>query len=272
MASTGQAQKYAAAWEAGLYDGFSEKTSARDSTPLLEGLIARLHSLNKTRFHSLNKDGVNLYQEGISLAKEEVVLSKERLPTHVLEAGAGLGSHAIRLVQEGFLVIANEYCETAAREIRRKRAQLPEHSQSRLKIIGGDILDCLRAQEEELIAGFYAHSVFHTFSAAERKLLYDEIRKIQPLDGILAISFKADGDYVQNSEGVIIEQTEVGRIVTDSAGGISRLFVTNPAPLAEELSNAGYSILNTYQWDALNIDDKTPLKSRKFVGLLAKKK
>ena len=244
MAITGQAQKYVAAWEAGLYEGFSERTSARHSTPLLEGLISNLQNLGE-----------------------------DRELTRVLEAGVGLGSHALRLVQEGFLVIANEYCETATNEILRKIAKLSQSSQIRIKVAHGDILDCLRAQEYGSVAGFYAHSVFHTFSPKERRELYAEIGNVQPIGGIIAVSFKAEGDYVQNMSGTTSERSEAGLVITDYAGGISRLFVTDITPLVREFLDAGYRVLNTYKWDIPKKkgDVENPLEFRKFVGLLAKK-
>lgn len=241
MPPTGQAQRYAQAWETGLYEGFSERTSAKDSTPLLEGLIATL---------------------------QPTVTEKSGL---VLEAGAGLGSHSIRLVREGFLVIANEYSNLAVREIRHKKDQLILPAQARLQIAPGDILDCLKDLDENSIAGFYAHSLVHTFSEDERKKLYTEIRRVQPQEGIIAVSFKAEGDYVQNENGNSVKQTEAGPVITDYAGRISRLFVTNTLPLVKELQDADYRIINTYWWDVPK-EGTNPPESRKFVGLIAKKR
>ncbi|GEM_PF-2356368 len=229
MPPLGQPQKYAQAWETGLYNGFSERTSARDSTPLLERLIAGLTSdLKKLGSRKLNEN---------------------ETPALILEAGAGLGSHALRLVQEGFSVIANEYSELAAREIHHKRDQLTPSAQARLQIAKGDILDCLRSLAEESIAGFYAHSLVHTFSEDERKLLYTEIRRVQPQGGIIAVSFKAYGDYVQNEKGNGVKPTEAGPVISDHAGRISRLFVTDPFPLIRELQDADYQVFDTYWWD-----------------------
>lgn len=252
MPPLGQAQKYAQAWEIGLYHGFSERTIARYSTPLLEGLITNLQRLS-------NRD-----------------LGEKENPVQILEAGAGLGSHALRLVQEGFSVIANEYSELAVREINHKKDQLTLSAQARLQIIQGDILDYLKSLAEESIAGFYAHSLIHTFSEDERKRLYAEIRRVQPWEGIVAVSFKADGDYVQNEEGNSIKQTEAGPVITDHAGKISRLFVTNIHPLVRELEDADYQVFKIYRWDVPktsieNIENENKTDYRKFVGLIAKK-
>ncbi len=241
MPPTGQAQRYAQAWEIGLYGGFSERTSAKDSTPLLEGLIATLQPTVTER------------------------------PKVVLEAGAGLGSHALHLVQGSFSVIANEYSEIAVREIWHKRDRLPLPAQVRLQIAPGDILDCLKDLDENSIAGFYAHSLVHTFSEDERKQLYAEIRRVQPQGGIIAVSFKASGDYVQNENGNSVKQTEAGPVITDYAGRISRLFVIDTLPLVKELQDADYQVINTYWWDVPK-EGTDPPESRKFVGLIAKKR
>ncbi len=251
MPPLGQPQKYAQAWETGLYNGFSERTSARDSTPLLDGLIANLQKVNPK----------------INSRK----LSERETPSLILEAGAGLGSHALRLVQEGFSVIANEYSELAAREIQHKKDRLTLSLQDRLQVARGDILDYLRTVGEGSIAGFYAHSLLHTFSDDERKRLYAEVRRVQPEGGIVAISFKAEGDYVQNKEGNTLKQTEAGPVITDLAGRINRLFVTNTFPLVRELEDANYQVFNIYRWDVPKKSIKNKRDYRKFVGLIAKK-
>ena len=250
MPPTGQAQRYAQVWEIGLYEGFSENTSARDSTPLLEELIANLQK-----------------QRNIQLGER----GEKGIPIPVIEAGAGLGSHALRLVQEGFSVIANEYSELATREIEHKRGLLTLPAQARLQIAQGDILDCLRTLAEESIAGFYAHSLLHTFSDDERKRLYAEIKRVQPRGGIIAVSFKAHGDYVQNENGNSIKQTEAGPVITDHAGRISRLFVTNTSPLVRELEDADYQVFDTYWWDVPKNNPENKIEYRKFVGLIAQK-
>ena len=114
------------------------------------------------------------------------------------------------------------------------------------------------------------HSLLHTFSEEERELLYSKIRRVQPPGGMIAISFKAEGDYVQNENGNSIKPTEAGPVITDHAGRISRLFVTNTLPLVKELQDTDYQVINTYRWDVPK-EGTNPPKFRKFVGLIAQK-
>ncbi|MBS3121909.1 class I SAM-dependent methyltransferase [Candidatus Woesearchaeota archaeon] len=243
MISTGQAEKYARSWEQGTY-GAEDESPLQETTPLLESFITHLQR----------------YRQSMS-----------KVPL-VLEGGAGSGDHAIRLVQNGFLVIANEYSEVAtARILQRGNARLPKCTKTRLQVAQGDIVRYLREQESRSLMGFYANSVLHTFSQEERSALYTAVHRVQPQGGLVAVSFKAEGDSVQY-KGEFREETEAGKIVEDLIG-INRLFVRNPEPLIEELTKAGYKHLETFAWNvvkyiAVNTYD---LGERKFIGFLAQK-
>ncbi|MBI2665415.1 hypothetical protein HYX12_02220 [Candidatus Woesearchaeota archaeon] len=242
--ATGQAERYAQSWQEGTYGGRGE-SSVQGSTPLLESFIEHL------------KRGDEL---------------DSRVPI-VFEGGAGSGDHSIRLVQEGFYVIANEYSGVAATRIHEKaRNQLGRCTIGKLAVAKGDIVRWLREKDLTHLDGFYANSLLHTFSAEERLTIYEAVHRIQPSGGLIAVSFKAEGDGVQH-EGKNIDETEAGDIVEDKIG-ISRLFVRNPEPLIEELARAGYKHLETLTWDvpkyiAVRTYDSSP---RKFVGLLVQKK
>ncbi|MBI2147332.1 class I SAM-dependent methyltransferase [Candidatus Woesearchaeota archaeon] len=242
---TGQAEIYAKSWERGTYGAATEDGLTQQETPLLETFIKNLH----------------WYQQ----SRGDYVL-------RVLEAGAGSGDHSIRLAREGFFVDANELTEVATRRIRRRGHQLlPCSLQSRLRTVQGDITEHLGQRAAESLAGFYANSVLHTFSAEERLSLYKAVHNIQPQGGLLAISFKAQGDTVQG-RGEVLEKTNAGDIVRDCLG-ISRLFVEDPAPLIDELLRVGYSHLGTNRWDVERYIAKKdyPDGVRKFIGFLAEK-
>jgi len=243
MISTGQAKKYAQSWHEGTY-GAKDESPPQGTTPLLERFITHLQRYKQSTF---------------------------KVPL-VLEGGAGSGDHAIRLVQEGFFVIANEYSEVAAARIRQRAdAMLSECVKAKLQVVQGDVMGCLEGQKSRSLMGFYANSVVHTFSPEERSALYRAVYRVQPQCGLVAVSFKANGDGVQY-KGDSRTETEAGEIVRDQFG-INRLFVRNPGPLIEELARAGYRHLETFAWDvkkyiAVNAYDPGV---RKFIGFLAEK-
>ena len=239
----GQAELFAQSWKDGTY-GERGESPLQGSTPLLESFIGYL---------------------------KKKVQSDSRVPI-VFEGGAGSGDHAIRLVQEGCYVIANEYSGVAATRIHEKgRSQLSRCDRTNLVVAQGDVLGWLRKKDLTPLDGFYANSVLHTFSPEERSAIYQAVHKIQPKGGVIAVSFKADGDGVQEG-GIIREETKAGTVVEDKLG-IGRLFVRNSEPLIEELVRAGYNHLETFTWDvAQYIAVKNyHAGTRKFVGFLAQK-
>ena len=244
MTGTGFAKTYADLWAAGTYGQSPDEASSQQATPLLEALIERL----RRRASRI-----------------------DRTP-HIFEGGAGSGDHAILLTRAGFLVTANEYNGIAIARIQQKKASLPEPS--KLKVVQGDVLDCIRIQEERSLSGFYANSLVHTFSPEQRRTLYHEINRAEDLNGIIAVSFKADGDAVQSVQSTAngARRTEAGSIIVDEYG-IERLFVSDPRPLIRELSIAGYKTTCICSW---SVADYIAVKgynrgTRRFIGLLAEK-
>ena len=241
MTGTGQGNTYAKLWENGTYGAPDRGSPSQGRTPLLDVLIERLHQQ----------------------------LGATSLIPHVFEGGAGSGDHALLLAQEGFRVTANEYNRTGVERIERRKLTLS--NPSLLRTIEGDVLHCISAQEAHSIDGFYANSLLHTFSAEERVLLYRGVHKTQSDRGVLAVSFKAQGDTLQRT-GIIREETEAGPIVVDDQG-IRRLFVTNPEPLMRELNTAGYRVVRTCRWNIERYIAVTTyvLGARKFIGFFAER-
>lgn len=241
---TGQAKIYAQSWEQGTYGAATEDGLVQHGTPLLETFIQHLKQ----------------YQE-----------SRDARLLRVLEGGAGSGDHSIRLAKEGFQVEANELTDVATGRIRRRGNQLPCSLRSRFRTVKGDITEYLEQQKAESLAGFYANSVLHTFSADERLALYKAVHNAQPRGGLVAVSFKAQGDAVQY-RGEVLERTDAGDIVKDCLG-ISRIFVEDLDPLINELSRVGYKHLETSRWDVETYiaQQDYPDGTRKFIGFLAQK-
>ena len=244
--ATGQAELYEGAWSAGLYGGYGEGTDVHRTTPLLNTLIERL----------LGQSGANT-------------------PSRVFEGGSGSGDHAVTLARAGFAVLANEYSPVAAAKIvSRTTDGSINGSGGTIVVAQGDILECLRGQEPGSFDGFYSSSVFHTFNPKERLSVYGAVYNVQPVGGLLAVSFKAAGDYVQDVAGHLERHTDAGAVCADEAGGISRLFVHNSKPLIEELERSGYDLVRAYDWavprEEVSGDGAT--QYRKFVGFLACKK
>ncbi len=143
---TGQAERYAQSWEQGTYGAATDDGVIQHGTPLLGTFVEHLKRYRESRDARLLR---------------------------VLEAGAGSGDHSIRLALEGFLVDANELTEVATRRIWRRGNQiLPCSLQSRLRAVQGDVADYLGQQPAESLAGFYANSVLHTFSADWRSYFF----------------------------------------------------------------------------------------------------
>lgn len=241
-----EAEWFNEVWKQKLYDGFSNGTEGQVTTLFLDALLEQLHN----------------YQ----------------LP-HVIEGGAGSGDHSFTLARRGCQVTAVEYSETAVDIIKDRKQALPCSYRNRITVIQGDLLKYLRdntgnSTEDSVknAQALYANSVLHFFSPDERTVVYERVRTLLLPNGLLAVSFKAEGDALQ-SRGEIVGENDIGVLVRGGEGDhIPRLFVRNPKELAKEIEQAGYVVPDNaiYQWKVKGYN--YPGEEGKFVGFLAVKR
>ena len=230
-----EAKRFDAVWKNGKYDGFSSGTDGQESTPLLEAMLKRLHD------------------------------SPEIWP-HVIEGGAGSGDHSFTLARNGCRVTAVEYSEKAANRIKDRKQAQPCSYRDMITVVQNDLFRYLRNGAENAQA-FYANSVLHFFKPDERYEVYARIRELQPKDGLIAVSFKAEGDALQ-SRGEQVGEIEAGVLVRSREDDITRLFVRNPIALAREIEQVGYLVPDSaiHQWDVQGYNHQG--EAGKFVGFL----
>jgi trans-aconitate methyltransferase len=217
-------------WRRGTYAGFSQNTSGQGATPFLDAFV-----------HAVKELGAR--------------------PSRVVELGAGSCDHAMRCALEGFETTAVEYSDVA---VTSARERLVDRSNGRLRIVQGDLFAFTR-QLDRSLAGLYANSVFHFLSSHQRREQYRIIRDALVDHGVLAISFKAQGDALQK-RGPVVEHTLAGPVV-EGDDKIRRLFVTNVDALADEMRDDGYIVQDVIRWSVP--DYNIASESGEFVGLLA---
>ncbi|PIN76889.1 hypothetical protein COV17_00580 [Candidatus Woesearchaeota archaeon CG10_big_fil_rev_8_21_14_0_10_36_11] len=234
-----EAERFDIVWKKGKYDGFSSGTNGEVTTPFLELLLGTLQTYSA------------------------------RLP-HVIEGGAGSGNHSFTLARRGCRVTSVEYSGAAADKIKARKQAQPCSYRDRITVVQGDLLGYLQNGAESALA-FYANSVLHFFSADERAELYERVRGLQPARGLIAVSFKAEGDALQ-SRGDVIEEIEAGVLVKSREDDITRLFVRNPGALAREIEQAGYLVPDSaiHQWEVQGYNHQG--EAGKFVGFLGVKR
>jgi len=231
------AEVFGTLWAGGAY-AFSHGTEGQNSTPFLEAVI----------------DQMRLMRDGKSLK--------------VIEGGAGAGYHSIRLAQEhGVDVTAVEYVPDAVQLIRDNLDGVKLGEGSSLNIEQGELLAYLKGQPPNSCDIFYANSLLHLFTEDARKAVLNELSHIQPEGGIVAVSFKAEGDVLQ-SKGQVVERKPYG-VIVEADYGAKRLFVTDPYKLMPEFEAAGYKVLGLHTWDVLGYNIHG--EHSKFVGFLAQK-
>lgn len=226
---------FARVWKDGMYRGFSKGTSAQDSTPLLTALI---DALTQSRANELS----------------------------VIEGGAGSGDHSITLARQGYRVTAVEYSKHVASNLRERIVHLDD---LKITVVQGDVIDYLKSLSVGSCDAFYANSLFHIYTSEDRVVAYKRLQRIQPQGGLIAVSFKAEGDVLQN-HGEVISRTEAG-VIVHVDDGIDRLFVSNPDTLIREIKLVDYSVSpdNVFRWEVpgYNYDGEIG----KFIGFLARK-
>jgi trans-aconitate methyltransferase len=218
-------------WSRGTYAGFSQNTSGQGATPFLDSFVDAVKQLGAT-------------------------------PSRVVELGAGSCDHAMRCALEGFATTAVEYSAVA---VTSARERLLERSEGRLEIVQADLFAFTGTMAKSCLAGLYANSVFHFLSSKERREQYRSIRGALVERGVLAVSFKAQGDALQ-PRGSVVENTPAGPIV-QGEDEIRRLFVTNIDVLADEMRDEGYCVQDVIRWSVP--DYNIASESGEFVGLLA---
>ncbi|MDB4933638.1 MAG: hypothetical protein JWP87_610 [Labilithrix sp.] len=218
-------------WSRGTYAGFSQNTSGQGATPFLDAFVSAVKKLG---------------------AK----------PSRVVELGAGSCDHAMRCALEGFETTAVEYSAVA---VTSARERLLHRSEGRLAIVQADLFAFTRKMISRSLTGLYANSVFHFLSSHERREQYRIIRDALIEHGVLAVSFKAEGDALQK-RGSVVEDTPAGPVVKGD-DEIRRLFVTNSDALADELRDEGYTVQDVIRWTVP--DYNIASESGAFVGLLA---
>jgi hypothetical protein len=218
-------------WRRGEYSGFSQNTRGESSTPFLDAFLDQVKALSA------------------------------KAP-RLVELGAGSCDHALRCALEGFPTTAVEYSGVAVEAARDRMRRYPNLA---LEIVQADLLAFTAQLAPNLLAGLYANSVFHFLSPDQRRTQYRTARGALVERGVLAISFKAQGDALQR-RGSVVEETAAGAVV-QGEDGIRRLFVTHVEALADEMREEGYTVQRVIHWSVpgYNISNE----SGEFVGLLA---
>jgi trans-aconitate methyltransferase len=220
-------------WRRGTYSGFSRDTGGERSTPFLESFLGELKALG-------------------------------RGAGKIVELGAGCCDHALRLAREGFPTTAVEYSSVAVAAAKERARRHPDFP---LEIVQADLFAFTAQLVPNELAGLYANSVFHFLSPDHRRRLYRAVRRALVNRGVIAISFKAQGDALQ-PRGSVVEETAAGAVV-EGDDGIRRLFVARVEALADEMRDEGYTIQRSIQWSVpgYNVADGRG----EFVGLLARR-
>jgi hypothetical protein len=218
-------------WRRDTYRGFSRNTCGESSTPFLDAFVREVRAVGVER-------------------------------PSVVELGAGSCDHAMRCALEGFDTTAVEYSAFA---VELARGRFGERSDLRLKIVQADLLAFTATLVVHTVAGVYANAVFHFLSREERRGQYRVIRRALVDHGLLAISFKAQGDALER-RGAVVEETAAGAVVRGD-DSIRRLFVANVDVLADEMRDEGYAIRSVVHWSVPNYN--VAHESGEFVGLLA---
>ena len=219
-------------WNQDVYQGFSRDTPGAATTPFLETFIS------------------------------EVRQSSPNRPPHVLELGAGACDHALRCAMEGLRVTAVEYSQSAtvrAREVLTLRPDLD------MRIVRDDLFAVTADLQHGCLNGLYANSVFHFLSAEERREQYRHIHRALAPQGVLAVSFKAEGDALQR-RGCVVAQTPAG-VVVRGDDGIDRLFVRRIDMLCRELQDCGFFLHDVIRWSVANYNITD--EPGHFVGFVA---
>lgn len=200
-------------------------------------------------------------------------LESRTKPRIVIEAAAGSGDHTLALASqvEHTHVYAIDTDPKATASMRTKLAESIYQFKvgSRVVVETGDIFGHLnrRKRQRRPLDAFYANSFVHVLPLAERRRLYATISELQPKGGLIAVSFKAEGDAMQG-RGLPAGEDERGVYETDRYG-LRRLFVRDTLPLQQELRWAGYSVLRTESWSTPDYDIRGEVG--RFVGFLAQK-
>ncbi len=254
--STQKAELFNNIWSFGKYAGFSDGTNGQNTTIFLEALIDRLEELNGSQRNLRNlRDSRD---------------SMDSLLPHVIEGGAGSGNHSLALASRGYRVTSVEYSEVAVDRIRESIRLLPAACSKQITVVRKDLLGYLD-NGAETAQGFYANSVLHFFDTGERAEVYNNVYRLLTPGGLLAVSFKAEGDALQR-RGVPERETEAGVLVRDTTDNVTRLFVNNPQAIAREMENAGYIVPENaiYSWEVNGYN--YPHEAGKFFGFIGSKK
>lgn len=225
------AQLYEDVWRRGTYSGFSHNTRGESTTPFLEAFLREVKTL-------------------------------EVKSPSVVELGAGSCDHAMRCAREGIRTTAVEYSRVAVDAARERARHYPDLE---LEIIQADLASFTSGLPRGQLTGLYANAVFHFLTEEQRRKQYRVVREALVERGVLAISFKAHGDALEE-RGSIVENTRAGALV-EGEDRIRRLFVANPHALAAEMRGEGYSIRQVIHWSVpgYNIAGESGV----FVGILA---
>jgi trans-aconitate methyltransferase len=227
------AELYEDVWRRGTYSGFSHNTCGQRATPFLDAFLD---------------------------AVKEVGADAPR----IVELGAGSCDHALRCALSGFPTTAVEYSAVAVAAARERAQQYPDIP---LEIVQADLFAFTAKLTGRRLAGAYANAVFHFLSADQRRSQYRALGSALVERGVLAISFKAQGDALQR-RGSVAEETAAGPVVKGD-DGICRLFVAEVDVLGHEMRGEGFSVRRVIRWSVP--DYNFPAESGEFVGLLAER-
>jgi hypothetical protein len=225
------AELYDDVWRRGTYSGFSHDTCGQSSTPFLDAFLKAVKELGA---HA----------------------------PRIVELGAGSCDHSVRCALSGLPTTAVEYSGVAVAAARDRAQRYPDIP---LEIVQADLFAFTAKLTAGQLAGAYANAVFHFLSAEQRRGQYRVLRGALVERGVLAISFKAEGDALQR-RGSVAQETAAGPVVKGD-DGICRLFVVDVDALAHEMRDEGYSVRRVIRWSVP--DYNIPAQSGEFVGLLA---
>ena len=192
----------------------------------------------------------------------------------IIEAAAGNGIHAIAIAKA-----LNKNAHVLAVDTSLKAREILDYKVAascldwQITSLSEDVYDVILRQDDSVqqLHGLHANSFFHILHPSDRIDIYHALFHSVIKKGIVAISFKARGDYLEK-DGTLIRRVP-GGVLRMGSDGIHRFFVDDPEVIISELASAGFKVKqpenDIIEWDILDYNKKD--EPAKFIGLVAQK-
>ena len=200
----------------------------------------------------------------------------------VASLGAGRCVQEIEMARNGIDVVCVESCpDTVAVARESIRDELGEYpwrgSMGGIEVVESGIFDYIRQLRNGEHRAFYANSVLHTVRRPDRLKLLRELHARLPGADLVYASFKSTQDDVFELSSPVegdIKFDPIGEVRRDEFG-IVRTFVSTPVYLTNEFAEAGFEVVNSWDWSVPGYDP-SPEAGRElvahFFGVVAMKK